>query len=95
MSDEQSIIAKFMASRRNKVDRCDAVNSLRHIAMDAISFDASSNDAYNNVYDSIMSDISSRFPPLGEEVKRQMEKKKRRQARRSGEEHKSELHIRL
>lgn len=88
---EAAIILAFRCSRQNKEARCEAVNALRHTIMDKIVFDSRDEAAYEAVYERVMGYISRRYPPLSDEVERQMAKKRRRKGRGS-EERKERLH---
>jgi len=90
---EHTVMEEFLASSQNLEARKKAVNSLRHLQMDEVTMDAKDNASYLLVYEAVMSDISSRYPSLSQEVQRQVAKKKRWQERRSLEEHKNSLHI--
>lgn len=91
MADE--IYASFLASSQNLEARIATVNALRHLLMDEIKVNTKDDVDYMLVYERVMGDIASQYPPLGEEVKRQIAKKKRRQERRSLEEQKHLVHI--
>lgn len=88
-----TIYADYQTSAMNAKSRAEAVNRLRHFAMDAIKFDVKDDDAYMFVYRRVMLAIASDFPFLSWEVKRQMAKKIRRQARRSLDQQEARVHI--
>lgn len=90
---EELIFQAYLTSPQNANARRDTVNALRHIAMDLIAFDVKDDAAYWAVYEDIMTRISSQFPLLSWEVKRQMAKKSRRQVRRALEERQASVHI--
>ena len=93
MKSEQSIVNEYLNSRQNSKTKTEAVNSLRHLLMDGVAVDVKDDSAYMSVYQPIMGYIASQYPILSQEVKRQIDKKIRRQTRRSLETHASELHI--
>jgi len=95
MKCEKSIITEFLRSSQNAKAKTEAVNSLRHLLMDGVAVDVKSDVAYMSVYKKIMGHIASVYPILSQEVKRQIEKKIRRQTRRSLEVQESKLHIQL
>ena len=67
----------------NKKAKKELVNVLRHEKMDSIVFDSKNNETYVAVYSAIMLGISSAYPFLSKEVKRQMDKKFKWQSRRA------------
>lgn len=90
---EAMIIAEYEASSKNAKMKAETVNRLRHLMMDSIVIDVKDNSTYIGVYTRIMGNISSQYPPLSQEVKRQIDKKIRWQARRSLEEQSEAMHF--
>jgi len=86
------IYSAYLASPQNLKARTEAVNALRHLAMDVVTFNSKCDASYWSVYASVMAQIESAYPLLSWEVKRQMAKKSRRHVRRALEEHAS-VHI--
>jgi hypothetical protein len=85
------------ANERQIIERCrrqthlkpserakNMVNAIRHARMDSMVFDHTNNALYLQFYTIVMESISCDYPFLSGEVQRQVEKKKRWQARRSG-----------
>lgn len=93
MSPSTAIYYEYLETSQNAKSRAETVNRLRHLVMDKVQFDVTDDDQYMYVYTQIMLSISSEFPSLSWEVKRQMAKKKRRQARRSLEKQEARVHI--
>lgn len=91
---QSAIYADYLRSPMNAKARAEAVNAMRHLAMDVVRFDVTDDDAYMSVYRRIMECIASDFPSLSWEVKRQMAKKRRRQVRRSLVKQEAGMHIR-
>lgn len=90
---EQRIVQQYLQSAQNKYEKALAVNSLRHLSMDQVSFNTKDDSEYMLVFGMIMQDISSKYPFLSIEVQRQMAKKSRRQVRKSLEKRQTSVHI--
>ena len=76
---EVSKLNGLKPSERNKL----IVDKIRHLRMDPIVFDNTDNQKYLTVYVSVMQSISGDYPPLEQEVQRQINKKIRWQNRRN------------